>query len=44
MHYGATAFSTNGQPTIVSKPPGQKLGQRDGLSDIDKEELLAIYG
>lgn len=38
MHYGAYAFSENGQPTIVplqTLPPGVIMGQRDGLSQDD---------
>lgn len=32
MHYPAYAFSSNGQPTIVTIPPGIPIGQRSGLS------------
>ena len=44
MHYGAYAFSKNGRPTIVSKRGNVQLGQRNGLSDKDKEELRRLYG
>ena len=30
MHYGATAFSRNGRPTIVPLRPGVTIGQRSG--------------
>lgn len=47
MHYGATAFSKNGNPTIVVKvPPGTSstvIGQRDGLSTKDKNALNSMY-
>jgi hypothetical protein len=36
MHYGGTAFTKNGQPTIVPiNPPGASIGQRVGLSAGD---------
>ena len=43
MHYGATAFSKNGKPTISSKIPGKKLGQRKELSPKDIAGIKAIY-
>ena len=44
MHYSKKAFTKNGMLTIVPKPnPNVELGQRIGLSDIDKQELLAVY-
>ncbi|MEP0960308.1 MAG: Dot/Icm T4SS effector Zinc-dependent metalloprotease LegP [Roseobacter sp.] len=43
MHYGRFAFSKNGQPTIESIPPGQTLGQRDGLSPGDIAAIHSIY-
>ncbi|BDI05598.1 Dot/Icm T4SS effector Zinc-dependent metalloprotease LegP [Sphaerotilus microaerophilus] len=42
MHYGATAFSKNGQPTIVTLG-GQAIGQRNGLSPNDIATVHAIY-
>lgn len=42
MHYPATAFSINGQPTIVTKD-GQPIGQRTGLSKGDIEAIKLIY-
>ncbi len=43
MHYPATAFSKNGQPTIVSKVPAKAFGQRDGLSPMDINALNSLY-
>lgn len=42
MHYPATAFSKNGQPTIVVLG-GQAIGQRNGLSADDIATVRAIY-
>ncbi|MET0898656.1 MAG: M12 family metallopeptidase [Mycobacterium sp.] len=47
MHYPTTAFSSNGQPTIVPKvplPPGVTMGQRNGLSFGDRVAVHAMYG
>ncbi|GAA1464727.1 Dot/Icm T4SS effector Zinc-dependent metalloprotease LegP [Microbacterium thalassium] len=43
MHYPATAFSTNGQPTIVPTQPGVTIGQRNGLSAGDIAAIQQIY-
>jgi hypothetical protein len=43
MHYPATAFSTNGQATIVSLRPGMTLGQRTGLSFGDRLTIAEMY-
>jgi hypothetical protein len=46
MHYPATAFSINGQPTIVPLQPvpaGVTMGQRNGLSAGDIAGVLAMY-
>ncbi|XP_019623419.1 PREDICTED: dorsal-ventral patterning tolloid-like protein 1 [Branchiostoma belcheri] len=44
MHYSATAFSSNGSPTIVARDPeAPTLGQRNGFSDIDVAKLNALY-
>ncbi|WP_060654433.1 M12 family metallopeptidase [Rhodococcus pyridinivorans] len=46
MHYSATAFSTNGQPTIVPRvplPPGVVMGQRNGLSRGDITAVHTLY-
>ena len=44
MHYGALAFSSNGRPTIRPTEYGVTIGQRNGLSDKDKEQLQKLYG
>lgn len=43
MHYGAYAFSRNGQPTIVPLRSGVTLGQRNGLSNGDVAAVRAMY-
>lgn len=46
MHYPPTAFSINGQPTIVARqalPPGVVMGQRTGLSPGDINGVHAMY-
>ena len=43
MHYGATFFSRNGEPTILS-PDGIQVGQRIALSQTDLESVNTIYG
>ncbi|CAL4114608.1 unnamed protein product, partial [Meganyctiphanes norvegica] len=43
MHYGATAFSKNGQSTIISKKAGVTLGQRKGFSVLDVNGLNLLY-
>ena len=42
MHYGRTAFSRNGQDTIVPLG-GQQIGQRAGLSAGDIAAVRAMY-
>lgn len=42
MHYPATAFSVNGQPTIRVKG-GQSIGQRNGLSAGDIAAIKMMY-
>lgn len=46
MHYPTTAFSKNGQPTIVpigTVPPGTVIGQRTSLSAGDIAGLKIMY-
>ncbi len=43
MHYGSTAFSTNGQATITPKVEGETIGQRSGLSDHDIWQAKKLY-
>ncbi|MCA9623401.1 MAG: M12 family metallopeptidase, partial [Myxococcales bacterium] len=44
MHYSRKAFSRRGQDTIIPKVPGATIGQREGLSDLDKAALAQLYG
>lgn len=48
MHYGATDFSANGNPTIDPRPgyeaASRTMGQRDHLSAHELEEIIAYYG
>ncbi len=43
MHYGAYAFSINGQPTIETIPAGIAIGQRAGLSAGDIAAVKFLY-
>lgn len=45
MHYGSRFFSNNGEYTIKTKNPSDqnKLGQRRGFSEIDKEQINLMY-
>ena len=43
MHYPATAFSINGQPTIVTAQANQPIGQRNGLSNGDIAAIRVLY-
>jgi hypothetical protein len=43
MHYPMTAFSINGQPTIVPKKAGVTIGQRNGFSKGDIETVNSMY-
>jgi len=44
MHYGTDGFSKNGEPTLRSiKDPARKLGQRNGFTQIDIQEVNSLY-
>ncbi|XP_044739805.1 zinc metalloproteinase nas-4 [Chrysoperla carnea] len=43
MHYSANAFSSNNQPTIVTKIRGVELGQREGFSRHDVLKIKRMY-
>jgi hypothetical protein len=43
MHYPATAFSRNGQPTIVPVQSGVTIGQRAAMSVIDRLTIAEMY-
>ena len=42
MHYGRTAFSTNGD--TITPPAGVTIGQRTGLSTGDIQAVVYMYG
>ncbi|XP_065090070.1 seminal metalloprotease 1-like [Ochlerotatus camptorhynchus] len=45
MHYSSTAFSINGQKTIVAlKATEDRMGQRDGMSEKDIFKINRMYG
>lgn len=45
MHYGKSYFSkSKGKPTLVSRTPGVKLGQRKALSQTDCLKVNDLYG
>uniref|UniRef100_A0A182P9B2 Metalloendopeptidase n=1 Tax=Anopheles epiroticus TaxID=199890 RepID=A0A182P9B2_9DIPT len=43
MHYGPTAFTYNGQNTIIPKIGGVTIGQRVGMSYKDIRRLNSLY-
>jgi len=43
MHYDNKAFSSNNLPTIIPKDSSAKIGQRNGLSAIDIQEVRLYY-
>ncbi|XP_055530622.1 hatching enzyme 1.2-like [Wyeomyia smithii] len=44
MHYSSTAFSWNGNPTIVPKVKfAGKIGQRNGFSSKDIQSIITMY-
>ncbi|XP_053661515.1 seminal metalloprotease 1-like [Anopheles marshallii] len=43
MHYSSTAFSKNGEKTIVPKDPNAAIGQRVGMSERDISKLNHMY-
>ncbi|XP_078663891.1 astacin-like [Branchiostoma floridae x Branchiostoma belcheri] len=44
MHYPGDAFSSNGQPTIVPSQNGVTLGNTEGISAIDAQQMNLLYG
>jgi astacin (peptidase family M12A) len=44
MHYSAYAGSRTGKPTIIPRQPGARIGQRDGLSPLDRAAIDTLYG
>ena len=43
MHYGPTAFSKNGQPTIEPREKGVRIGQRVDFSPVDVYKVNKLY-
>lgn len=43
MHYGPTAFSKRGNPTVVTHQSGVEIGQLRGLSSLDAMGLRTLY-
>ena len=44
MHYGTNGFSKNKKPTLRSiKDPKRALGQRNGFTQIDIQEINSLY-
>lgn len=44
MHYSKTAFSKNFRdPTIIPKQKDAKIGQRNGLSQLDIQKINKLY-
>lgn len=43
MHYSSRAFSRSGRPTIIPKVPGVTIGQREGLSTLDRAAIEELY-
>lgn len=43
MHYSSKAFSKNGKSTIVPLKSGQRIGQRNGLSQGDINTINELY-
>lgn len=43
MHYGSHAGSRSGRPTIIPRAANARIGQRDGLSALDRAALETLY-
>jgi len=43
MHYGTTAFSTNGKPTMIPRKSGTIIGEAKQLSPMDIAEVRHLY-
>lgn len=43
MHYPSTAFSVNGNKTIIPRDPEAHIGQRENVTDSDYERINKMY-
>lgn len=43
MHYSRAAFSRSGADTIVPRDPNARIGQREGLSQLDQAAIAQLY-
>uniref|UniRef100_A0A4W5LQB1 Metalloendopeptidase n=1 Tax=Hucho hucho TaxID=62062 RepID=A0A4W5LQB1_9TELE len=43
MHFGMYSYSEDGDPTIIPKRKNTQLGQRTGLSELDKMKINILY-
>jgi astacin (peptidase family M12A) len=43
MHYPNTAGSRSGKPTIIPRDPNARIGQREGLSALDRAAIDVLY-
>jgi hypothetical protein len=43
MHYGSYAGSRSGNPTIIPRAANVRIGQREGLSALDRAALDTLY-
>jgi astacin (peptidase family M12A) len=43
MHYPSTAGSRSGKPTIIPRDPNARIGQREGLSALDRAAIDVLY-
>lgn len=44
LHYSTHGFSRRGNPTLVPKVAGARIGNRDGLSALDRAAIEQVYG
>ncbi|CAG0882370.1 unnamed protein product [Cyprideis torosa] len=44
MHYQGNIFAIGRRPTITSKPPGIRIGQKNGFSEQDLVQINKLYG
>lgn len=44
LHYSTHGFSRRGNPTLVPKVAGARIGNREGLSALDRAAIEQVYG